>query len=1290
MKYLIKEPDFTGGFIYKSIENLHIVTRDGEGNLIKSIPVNLIRKGLSTDKGTITGFDNDKVYLLSGNLPVSADRYLFNSYLMKKALEEEEKKMSKGLLGIFKKPKVEAPTSGPAWNRKGGEKPGHKYISRKPNKTGDGYIYLYELPNGNREWRDREGNTVNEKEHESYSDFKEGEYIEHEGRQGKIIEASDNIYAIDFGDKKVLLHKEQHMQKLQRDLNLKEGDEIEVHGVKGRVKEVGNTIALVESPEGNFFYKLSSPIKRVPKLDGIKTEREREIKIMEGEPDGDTEKLKTDYQNMGAWHLWKEENEAGGYNRKNDLRYEKRIESPFGELRVSKTFDPISRKEAINVNGTDNPTFFYGGKTYQISNLSDGGMQLRNEFGETGYKSFDEMDKELEPKINLIERQADEGEKRSLRFTWDRATGKIKAERVSRDKEDNPDRQLESIKEAVRQKAEDDKSRWRKVKETGPVQSDEEKARIEEENAQNREKIKEALGSPEYADFAHIMTEMGYSVTANPLIATKEVQFNNQKYKLKAEFSYKDKTHTSGVFDGPYKQVQLGADKFDIYDISGGVITYVDSAGSLQKVTKDELESINGKGLFTPTGSFTGKIGKPTKIIMPDNTQRNANFAIMSLDDIKASHNEKTFLPTESYPQEEGRSVNDRDYEHDENAQTFVRRIAQNWDSRTINSSKEAGQNIIVTKDGFVVSGNNRTMSAKLAAEENPEKWAQYQQDLKAEIEDYGFSPADLEGMKNPVLVKIDHDIPELSKAELGKYNQDTTKGKDFVQKGMEYSDILKKSPQVMNSLIGIVNGVENFTDIYRSARNQADVMKLLTDSGIVLPQKLPDYFNQKAGTLTEQGKELFETVLISSVLDQEALSVSQTDGVKSLTGNLKESISSLSKNMALQNGYSLKDRVNNAVNLQSRYARTAELKGTDFNTFLRQMDMFDNPPSKEDVAINILSKKGPRILNAAIKSYNDTAEIEVQGGGMFGEAATPEEVFMSKIINAKNPFSAGDLFSPEEKEVIGQFSTGNKANKSLGISIKNTIFKAFRKLFRTPPEAMPIIQETDKNLPNNPEFPDNSELEKEEDITKSKNSVILFGKRLFYKGIDKTNNQLLQSKKNPMVRRWQRIDKEAEGYAKDKHQGQLYGNGEPYFEAHLIPVMHLADGLAREVNPVLAEKVRTAALLHDTIEDTGATKEEIAGKFGEDIAESVFRVSKDKAMSKDEFFKRLSEDEVAKIVKAADRIHNIKELARLTDKDKQKKLYEKYSGQMEYFERYKIFPEMIKEELNKINLGKS
>lgn len=160
---------------------------------------------------------------------------------------------------------------------------------------------------------------------------------------------------------------------------------------------------------------------------------------------------------------------------------------------------------------------------------------------------------------------------------------------------------------------------------------------------------------------------------------------------------------------------------------------------------------------------------------------------------------------------------------------------------------------------------------------------------------------------------------------------------------------------------------------------------------------------------------------------------------------------------------------------------------------------------------------------------------------------------------------------------------------------------------------------------------------------------------------------------------------KSTDNLARDRHKNQLYGNGQPYFEAHIAPVAEIASNLANEVNPELRLQAMRVAYLHDIIEDTPTTKEELAERYGQDIANSVELLSKKPEQTEDNYLSLISGDEVASIVKAADRIQNILGLNEMTDGERKEYLIDKYTRQTEYFEKYNIFPEKIREAINQI-----
>ena len=124
---------------------------------------------------------------------------------------------------------------------------------------------------------------------------------------------------------------------------------------------------------------------------------------------------------------------------------------------------------------------------------------------------------------------------------------------------------------------------------------------------------------------------------------------------------------------------------------------------------------------------------------------------------------------------------------------------------------------------------------------------------------------------------------------------------------------------------------------------------------------------------------------------------------------------------------------------------------------------------------------------------------------------------------------------------------------------------------------------------------------------------------------------------------------KKAYEYAEDLHSGQSRQSGEPYI-THPLNVAYILAELHADRDTVCA------GLLHDTLEDTNISKEDIAHDFNQDIANLVAGVTKLAKMnfsSKQEqnyantrkIITGITEDVRIIIIKLADRLHNMRTL---------------------------------------------
>ncbi|MBV6303658.1 bifunctional (p)ppGpp synthetase/guanosine-3',5'-bis(diphosphate) 3'-pyrophosphohydrolase [Candidimonas humi] len=124
---------------------------------------------------------------------------------------------------------------------------------------------------------------------------------------------------------------------------------------------------------------------------------------------------------------------------------------------------------------------------------------------------------------------------------------------------------------------------------------------------------------------------------------------------------------------------------------------------------------------------------------------------------------------------------------------------------------------------------------------------------------------------------------------------------------------------------------------------------------------------------------------------------------------------------------------------------------------------------------------------------------------------------------------------------------------------------------------------------------------------------------------------------------------KEAYRFSDQAHLGQFRASGEPYI-SHPIAVTEICAGWKLDADSLMA------ALLHDVMEDQGVAKQELAERFGADVAELVDGLSKldrldfaTKAEQQAESFRKMllamARDVRVILIKLADRLHNMRTL---------------------------------------------
>ena len=119
--------------------------------------------------------------------------------------------------------------------------------------------------------------------------------------------------------------------------------------------------------------------------------------------------------------------------------------------------------------------------------------------------------------------------------------------------------------------------------------------------------------------------------------------------------------------------------------------------------------------------------------------------------------------------------------------------------------------------------------------------------------------------------------------------------------------------------------------------------------------------------------------------------------------------------------------------------------------------------------------------------------------------------------------------------------------------------------------------------------------------------------------------------------------------YAKSKHEGQVRRSGEKYI-IHPVEVANILAELELDVESI------AAGLMHDVVEDTEVTNDQMKSMFGEEIAKLVDGVTKlgkiayktkeeNQAENLRKMFMAMGDDIRVVLIKLADRLHNMRTL---------------------------------------------
>lgn len=388
--------------------------------------------------------------------------------------------------------------------------------------------------------------------------------------------------------------------------------------------------------------------------------------------------------------------------------------------------------------------------------------------------------------------------------------------------------------------------------------------------------------------------------------------------------------------------------------------------------------------------------GNPNALTLADGSTIRGHYVLTEAGAASASHDiNNAFEPTEGFPiDENGESVNDRDYKRDTDAQRIVRDIANNYDSRALQSP------IIVSKDGVVLSGNNRTMSGDIAAQQGTDK--AYIDHLREFGQMYGFTPEQIDGMKHPRVVFVTDEQLPYDATTFARFNAEQQKKQSKPEHAVKLGKIVPDN--VFTSITNDISRFDRLSDYYADDKAVSSAISQLLGAGVINEMQLPEM--RTGNSLSAAGKELIENTLIGKVFQTSPDAVRHIISTPTLRQSVIMGLNEIAHNRTLaKSGYDLSQELGAAVDLVAR-AKSAHpdifKDGMPVSPFGREQGLFDDEYGDSRVTdgttlllADILNSGKPSDLRKVLSAYN--AQATAPAGGqldMFtGDVTSKEEI---------------------------------------------------------------------------------------------------------------------------------------------------------------------------------------------------------------------------------------------------------------------------------------------------------
>jgi N12 class adenine-specific DNA methylase len=395
--------------------------------------------------------------------------------------------------------------------------------------------------------------------------------------------------------------------------------------------------------------------------------------------------------------------------------------------------------------------------------------------------------------------------------------------------------------------------------------------------------------------------------------------------------------------------------------------------------------------------------GAQNEIVLANGEKVAGRYYLVESGAATPSHNSANgFAKSEGFPVDEnGGSVNDRDYERDKDAQQITRDIANKYDSRAMQTP------VVVSQDGVVLSGNGRTMAGELAAAQGTD--AEYNEHLAKYPTQYGFTSEQVKGMQHPRVVFVPDAAMPYTADTFAKFNQQEMKGQSKTEHSVKLGKVV--DDETFNRIISLINRFDTLGDFYADFAASREAIGELFKCGAISRPQMAEMVDGDG--LSAIGKETLENMLIGKAFESNPDAVREATEFKQMRQTIIQALAEISNNISLGKDYSLESELAEAIDLVYNARKSGFKAGDSVSSYARQQqfDFYGVPSTVADyknatmlMIADILNDNRSTLLKKYLQLYNTNAKDAANGQlDIFSGTVASKESILNDINELLN-----------------------------------------------------------------------------------------------------------------------------------------------------------------------------------------------------------------------------------------------------------------------------------------------